>query len=323
MLNYDIIICTKDRADDFSRFQQSLLLQSVLPDNLIVVDASTTKNNLEEKCENKLFNTGINFIYLAYLPGLTRQRNVGCKHISNLADIVFFFDDDVSFCDPFYIEKILIRFSEDVKNEIGCIFGKITNNSEVDQSKNRNGIHNIWFFIMGKFIALLSRLFLIASSKVYNVLPSGMNTANQNKTNNECFVDWQPGCSMSFRREVLEKYHFDESLVGYSMREDLDMSYRVSKKYKILYLPSAQLLHLESPIQRLNSVRFGEKDIESWHWFVWKNLNMVKNKILFYWSVFGYLILLLLSQLLLNDKDAFYRFKGGIKALLRILRLRY
>ncbi len=318
-MNYNVIIATKDRIDNCTNFVKSLIGQSLHPTRLILVDASQEAINLEEIILSLLVNTMIEFVYQRTQPGLTRQRNLGLKYISLKSEIIFFFDDDIILIDKYYIEKILRRFSMDKKNEIGSIFGKIINSKQTADIKK--GTQNIFRFVIKKIMGILSRFFLVSSSKAYHVLPSGMNVSNQEKAAAECYVDWQPGCSMSFRREVLEKYQFDESLVGYSMREDLDMSYRVSKEYKILYLPSAQILHLESPIQRLNAVNFGEKDIESWRWFIWKNMNTVKKKFLFYWSVTGYLILLLLSSILSNDKNAFYRFKGGLIALSRILGL--
>ena len=76
---------------------------------------------------------------------------------------------------------------------------------------------------------------------------------------------------------------------------------------------------MESPVKRLDTFTFGEKDIESWHWFVKKNMPHLINLICFYWAAFGYLILLLLSSIVFNDRTYFNRFKGGGKALLRII----
>jgi GT2 family glycosyltransferase len=118
---------------------------------------------------------------------------------------------------------------------------------------------------------------------------------------------------------VLNKYLFDETLMGYSMREDLDMSYRVAGEYKILYLPGASLLHSESSTERLDAVKFGEADLRSWHWFVKKNMPSLTNQICFYWGAFGYLLLLLLRFLLYKNNTYHMRAVGGVRALLGIM----
>jgi GT2 family glycosyltransferase len=120
---------------------------------------------------------------------------------------------------------------------------------------------------------------------------------------------------MSFRRGVLERFSFDESLVGYCMREDLDISYRVAKEFKILYLPTSSLSHMESPLQRPSALRFGEMDVKSWGWFVRKNMPGFLNRICFSWGVLGYVLILLLSGLLNWRRTDFLRAIGGFKAL--------
>lgn len=316
ILKYDVIIATKDRLKDLLIFLDSLLKQTILPDNLIIIDASRFETRLNDEYINKILKSNINFIYKKSSPGLTHQRNLGCSFINEAANIVFFFDDDIILSDKKYIETILERFAYDEDKKIASIFGKIINPKKYNKAPNES-----FFLIINALIGALTRIFILNSSNVYKVLVSGMNVSNQYKVNTECYVSWQPGCCMSFRKEILTKYSFDESLIGYSMREDLDISYRISKEYKILYLPYISLLHNESQIQRLNAINFGEADIESWHWFVNKNLHYVKNKICFYWGLTGYLILLLLSSIIFNDKNAYYRFKGGLKALFRILRI--
>jgi GT2 family glycosyltransferase len=50
------------------------------------------------------------------------------------------------------------------------------------------------------------------------------------------------GCNMSFRKEVFSAFLFDENLVGY-YNDDDEFCGRVSKKYKLFFVPSARLVH--------------------------------------------------------------------------------
>ncbi len=50
------------------------------------------------------------------------------------------------------------------------------------------------------------------------------------------------GCNMSFRKEVFNDFVFDENLIGY-YNDDDEFCGRVSKKYKLFFVPSAKLIH--------------------------------------------------------------------------------
>jgi GT2 family glycosyltransferase len=64
-------------------------------------------------------------------------------------------------------------------------------------------------------------------------------------------VECMRGLCMAFRREVFDHERFDEALVGYAFKEDVDFSYRVSRRYRLLQVPKARCAHLESSAGRL------------------------------------------------------------------------
>jgi GT2 family glycosyltransferase len=319
-LKCEIVVATKDRLDDLIHFISSLSSQTVLPTNLIIVDAGTDKKSISETLKNAMKGSKINLVYLESQPGLTRQRNIGIARVSKDTDVVFFFDDDIVLSDSTYVQKILDRYSEDASHQFGCIFGKdVSEIGKREKLVKKTLFERAWQKVAGSVLGVISRLFLVSSSRVYGVLSSGMNTSNGHRTASECNADWQPGCCMSFRKEVLDRFTFDETLVGYCMREDLDISFRIAREFRILYLPSASLLHKQSPQQRAHAARFGEMDIKSWHWFVSKNMPRFKNRVCFWWALPGYLLMLLLSALLYRRSDDYFRWSGGIKACSDIL----
>ncbi len=57
-------------------------------------------------------------------------------------------------------------------------------------------------------------------------------------------VQYMPGALMSARREVAAEVRFDERLSGYALGEDDDFAYRLSRRGRIRYLPSAVVDHL-------------------------------------------------------------------------------
>ena len=91
-----VIICTRNRLKDLLVALQSICMQTVLPDEIIIVDSSDiaiSKENFPK----------INLIYKHTSPGLTKQRNEAIDLASG--EILYFFDDDVEL-EPNYIEEM-------------------------------------------------------------------------------------------------------------------------------------------------------------------------------------------------------------------------
>jgi len=100
-LRTSVIIPTYNRPDDLEKCVESIIIQTVRPDELIIVDdGDLQKQPLQQSCEE----AGIGYIYFRKdKPGLTASRNAGIKLAGG--DIVFFFDDDVVLF-PDYVEQI-------------------------------------------------------------------------------------------------------------------------------------------------------------------------------------------------------------------------
>ena len=52
---------------------------------------------------------------------------------------------------------------------------------------------------------------------------------------------------MSFRRDVLAEFQFDDALAAYYIGDDFEMAYRVSRDYQLFQTHGAQLMHYSSP----------------------------------------------------------------------------
>ncbi len=101
------VIATRSRPDDLLRTVESLVAQTVLPDELAIVDSSDatpTREAIEKLCADN----GLSLDYFHPAPrGLTVQRNVGIDRTTG--DIVFFVDDDVRL-EPDCHEQILAEY---------------------------------------------------------------------------------------------------------------------------------------------------------------------------------------------------------------------
>ena len=101
------------------------------------------------------------------------------------------------------------------------------------------------------------------------------------------------GCACSYRREVFSKFKFEEKFTGFSPGDDVDLSYRVYKRFpgKLYQTPYAKLIHKRTPIGRAPAKRLILVG-EIYHFFLVHKLGMgTIGYITFLWSRLGKLIL--------------------------------
>ncbi|MFZ2385322.1 MAG: glycosyltransferase [Candidatus Omnitrophota bacterium] len=264
------IICTRNRFGDIEKCIESILAQSVKMFELIIIDSSD-QIGLEGILKGKFSKYAFEFIYRHTSVGLTYQRNVGISIASG--DYIFFFDDDV-ILDVDYHEEILRAYNEHL-SAMGV--GGIVKNER--------------FFSYSQ--TFFRKLFCLSTSSGFNnILPSGqLDYINTYKLNRVIKVDALFGCLVSFKKKVFEEFRFDESLAGYAAGEDVDFSYRVSRKYGLFLTPSATAFHNPSHISQSRPKDFMEMLILNSIAFYAKNMDKnIYTAILFLWSQIGFFL---------------------------------
>jgi GT2 family glycosyltransferase len=105
-------------------------------------------------------------------------------------------------------------------------------------------------------------------------------------------VEMLNGCNMSFRKECLKNYRFDDWFKGYSFREDVDLSYRISQDYNLVMLPDANLYHMYGSSNRLN-INDKKKMEFSNYYFIFKKFKYKNffSYVLFFYSLIGIFIM--------------------------------
>ena len=294
MLKTSLIIPTYNRPEALSDCIDSVLKQTVLPDELIIVDDGNLEEIPYEKaCQNK----GIHTIYYKKdTPGLTRSRNKGVELSSG--DIILFLDDDVILF-PDYIEQILAGYDENTSGVGGLV--------EIELPKTfKNSIRRIFEII-----------FLISGMEEGKVLPSGFCT-NYSTTNRPIKelkkVDFLDGGVMSVRSEVFEEFSFNEKYNRCGMGEDKDFSYRVAQRYNVKINPKARLYHMNSIIMSPNDVDVERMFIIAQHLFF---INYIKKGwwswLFFYYALFGYTLLKIINLIFYFKKKTLLQLKGIFK----------
>lgn len=292
-----VIICTRNRFDDFRMTVSSLMLQSRLPDELVVVDSSDI-NELEPYLKSAGLPFPVKYVHSR--PGLTLQRNVGIRN--SKGDIVFFFDDDCEL-EVNYLAKVEAVFEQDAQGRIGAVGGRLEN-------LFGNQPMTLKFRMERMVFGLIRSLFGLDDYGSGRFRLSGMATFPHDSMKAR-YIDCLSGGLMAFRREVFQKVEFDENLPGYGLMEDWSISKStLDAGYKIYYEPSASLVHKESPQNRLNYFRWAEMMVANYDYLFQKNWRRDWfRRPFYYWALLGLVVINL------HNRDALRGTLSGIKQL--------
>jgi glycosyltransferase involved in cell wall biosynthesis len=237
-LKISVIISTLNRPEDLKVSLKSILRQSHPAFEVIVVDQSDdvkTKQLCFEFLE-EFINIGVKFKYIfQHEKSLVKSRNVGLA--SAEGDIISFFDDDIEL-EQDYLLKARHYFTS------YPLLAGLSGNVIMSQGLFSGG--------SGLIRKALCRIFLL---NFFNgrMTPSGFGYPIFERELNKCLkVQMLPGCNMNFRRSSMSDLRFDEWFTGYSFREDVDFSYRVSLRGTLLMAPDIRLYHHESKQNRLS-----------------------------------------------------------------------
>lgn len=103
-MKISIIFPTYQRSKDLEIALDSLLIQTVLPQETIVVDQSDDKLTKELCDQDKYKKIGIKYIY-SDCKSPPKAKQIGMDAMSQTSDLFVFFDDDVKLM-PTYLEEV-------------------------------------------------------------------------------------------------------------------------------------------------------------------------------------------------------------------------
>ena len=297
-----VIISTKNRTQDAIRCLKSIFIQTLLPDEIIIVDSSDTDRL---KGELSLFHT-LNIKYVQSESGLTLQRNIGIKTSSG--DILIFLDDDITL-DKDYIKEIMHVFGSSRVRPVGGVTGQIVN-----AGKAKTMVQKLCGFIEEVFAGL----FLLVRSGNGRFQLSGLPTIMRKGSRNIRNVEFLYGCNMAFTREVISRFQFDENLCGYGWGEDDDIAYRVSREHQNIYTPFARIiLNNTSPSTGGSKYAVMKMGIENHYYLFRKNLPQdFTHRVAFYWSVVGLFAREAITTVLRRESNGLKGLMNGVQNIM-------
>ena len=166
----------------------------------------------------------------------------------------------------------------------------------------------------------LTILFGIDNKIPGKVLSSGFVSTELPLTKN-LYSEWLCGGATIWKREILENYSFDEWYAGWAYHEDVDFSYRVSKKFDLVVTVGSNVWHNPPPYNNSKKYSLGKMMVVNRYHFVKKNPEF--SVFPFYWSTSGQILLNVLKSLWDLDCGGINEARGNISGLYHILRKDY
>jgi GT2 family glycosyltransferase len=263
-----VVIPTKNRPQELGRTVETLARQTVLPDQLILVDQSSVKATLEG------LPFSVTHIYDPEITGAAQARNRALDLIP--CGIVLFLDDDVEL-EPDFIAQILDTYAHNPAAD--GVSGIITNYSPPPLWKRAYDR----VFRLGPFFDERQPVYWKANRLIaHPPIP----------------VHKFTGCAMSFRRSRIGELRFDEKLTRGSLAEDSDFCYGLGRSAMLFIAPRARLRHLRTPTARQETFHWAELEMRTGHYYFGRHGYKYKPDWLFFaWFNIGLFSLTIASSI--------------------------
>ncbi|WP_248723488.1 glycosyltransferase family 2 protein [Seonamhaeicola sp. ML3] len=270
-MRFSLIICTYLRPKVLLKLLGSVNLQTLYPNEILIVDGSINDDTKLELETHKFKNLKYFKVEDRY-RGLTKQRNYGISLVSKTTEIICFLDDD-TVLRPDYFEVLLSTY--DKKLDALAVGGYVTNEVVWEQSEGKNDKSKFYFddFIRNEPSRFKIRRFLgLLPDVAPGFMPSfshGRSVSFLPPTGKIYQVEQLMGGVSSFKREVFETLKFSPYFEGYGLYEDADFSLRIAKRGFLYINTGAQLEHHHDVSGRPDQFSYGKMVLRN-GWYVWR-----------------------------------------------------
>jgi len=275
-MNFTLIICTYNRRNAIETLMNSIVTQSIYPNQIIIVDGSL---NTDTKIyfETTAFKNLDYFLIDDSIRGLTKQRNFGISKVNSSSEIVCFLDDD-TILDVNYFHEIINSYSE--FPEAFGVGGYIVNESKWSFVGNTYKVTLKEFYFDGWKTDDGSRFILRKILKLDSNKPPGYSSDFSHgrsvgflpPSGKTYKVEQLMGGVSSFRKKVLDTHKFSTYFEGYGLYEDAEFTIRISKLGQLYLNTNAKLEHHHDASGRPNQYNYGKMVVRN-GWYVWRTKN--------------------------------------------------
>lgn len=313
------------RPTALTELLNSVMLQTVYPDEIIIVDGSTNQETKQALENNDYLNLRYTQVDDEH-RGLTKQRNIGIGLVSKDMEVVCFLDDDIILEREYF--KELIGTYQDYHDAI-AVGGYI--NNEVDwqvvSDDFKPSLHQFMYdnYVRkdGSRFVLRKKLQLDANRPPAHLpkFSHGRSVGFLPPSNKTYKVEQFMGGVSSYKIEVFNQLQFSSYFEGYGLYEDADFCFRLLNYGKLYVNTAAKCEHHHHPSGRPNQFKYGQMVVKN-GWYVWRlrwpNPG-IKNVIKWHANVLLLTFLRFLNALTGTDKkQAFTESMGRLSAWIRL-----
>lgn len=291
LLRLAYVVPTKDRPDDLGKLLDSIRAQTQLPHQVIVVDGSDPDvRHVTERYPD------LPITYVREMPpSLARQRNAGMAALADDITVAGYLDDDIVM-EPDATEKMM-AFWANAEADVGGAAFSIINQPKVIRES-------------------VLKFFLMHGSEPGRVMPSGF-AAFIPYVTETIETEWLYGGATIWRRAVINDIRFDEWYDGYGYLEDLDYSYRVSRRWKLFVTGDARVWHFSAEKSLDKQYELGRQQTFNRLYFIRKMKTFSAPAVA--WALFGLVFLALLALARHRDRPRYRRILGNVRGIVAAL----
>ena len=294
-----------DRARALKRTLESLAAQGVVPAELIVVDGSA-KDDSRSVVEawGAQFARESRAVWLrAETLGAAAQRNQAIRIASQ--PFIWFFDDDIVF-EPECVARLWRALERDPG--LGGVNAMITNQRYVAPGR----VSRLMFALMsGRNEPTFAGRIL---GPAVNLLPEDRDDLPEIVA-----TEWLNTTCTIYRREALPNPPFDSIFTGYSMMEDLTLSIRVGRQWRLANARTARIFHDSQPgSHKVDPLELAEMELVNRYYVMTQVLERrgwINRTRLFVWEAFQLAICAAVAE---NRRNLRAILRGKFRAIGRI-----
>lgn len=279
---FSVVIPTYRREEDLKKCLDSIFTQTVLPDQIIIVDDDLLPPLFLDNIQQNAKDKKIDFVYYQKNHkiehrGSSASRNIGFGLSKN--EIVFILDDDL-ILDHDFFETIMMVWQRDNESRLIGVGGIIKNNRK---KTNLEKIYN--------------KIFGLSSSSSWDINDVGFQVWDDRIYAAEKGF-YAHGGACSYKKSLVEELNgfivFGE---GRTANEDVDFCLRAKKRnYYFIIEPRARVIHKRSMVSREGAFLTGFKDSHNRKIIFRHNCRRnLSHSLWFFWANFGWILRQFLS----------------------------
>ncbi|HEU0014807.1 MAG TPA: glycosyltransferase family 2 protein [Longimicrobium sp.] len=296
-MKLSVVVPTRNRPESLHRLLDTLARQELLPDEVIVVDASDA---VEAQGELARRYPGLNLRHLPSEPSVCVQRNIGVR--AARGEYVFLCDDDMEVPED-YVSRLVTHL--DAHPDVAAASGIVVDRSPAGEGRTEFPVPSlgdlcfrflfqlpIWGGVDGIRTGIAGKLPYALLKRYYTRRDNGLSAAGWpviTSFGGSSFRTrvWSLGASI-IRRDALGQNPYDEVLDQHGIGDNYDASLKLPGHRPIAVLAEARVYHHKAAENRLASSQAYFRRTLALHYFLVKHPSFSRwNRLLFVWSLVG------------------------------------